>query len=103
MTASANPRDLVRQEHRSQLESSDLAKVIAETEKISNNLNSKVFRGREQNDYLPTYFDSVNSLPLDDKKVEILTLDLNHLPRRIDDVQFKKALFQNQHVIKLDT
>ena len=60
-------------------------------------------RAKEQNDYLPTYFESVNKLPLDDKKVEILTLDLNHLPRRIDDIQFKKALFQNHHVIKLDT
>lgn len=93
MTAAANPRELVRLEHRSQLESSDLAKVISETEKTSNNLNSKAIKAREQNDNLPTYFESINSLPLDDKKVEILTLDLNHLPRRLDDIEFKKALF----------
>jgi hypothetical protein len=35
--------------------------------------------------------------------VEILTLDLDHLPRRIDDIEFKKALFSNHHIIKLDT
>lgn len=64
---------------------------------------NKSVRAREQNDNLPTYFESINSLPLDDKKVEILTLELNHLPRRLDDVEFKKALFQNHHVIKLDT
>lgn len=30
-------------------------------------------------------------------------MDLNHLPRRLDDIEFKRALFQNHHVIKLDT
>lgn len=100
MTASNKPRDLVRLEHRSQLESSDLAKVISETE---NSAMNKTVRAREKNENLPTYFESVNSLPLDDKKVEILTLELNHLPRRLDDIEFKKALFQNHHVIKLDT
>jgi hypothetical protein len=46
---------------------------------------SKPVKAKEQNENLPTYFDHVLNLPADDKKVEILTLDLDRLPKQIDD------------------
>jgi hypothetical protein len=60
-------------------------------------------RLNDPNDDLPTYFQTLQSLPVDDKKVEILTLDLKSIPKNIDDMEFKKHLFTSHHVIKMDT
>jgi hypothetical protein len=42
-------------------------------------------------------------LPVNDNKVEIVTLDLQQLPKDVDEMAFKKNLFSTHHVIKLDT
>ena len=52
---------------------------------------------------LPTYFQTINSLPIDDRKVEIITLDLAHLPKDIDELDLRKTFFANHHIIKIDT
>ena len=54
-------------------------------------------------DDLPTYFKTLQNLPVDDKKVELLTLDLSSLPRNLDDLEFKKHLFPKDHVVKMET
>lgn len=52
---------------------------------------------------LPTYFETIHSLPIDDRKVEILTLELQSLPQYVDEMEIKKELFNSHHVIKIDT
>ena len=38
----------------------------------------------------------------DEKKVEIITLELSALPRNLDEAELKRDILQNQHVVRLD-
>ena len=82
------------------MESSDLAYVNDRAER--ENATTRGCR-KDLNNDLPTYFQTLSNLPLDDRKVELLTLDLSALPRNIDDLDFKKHLFPKDHVVKMET
>jgi mannose-6-phosphate isomerase class I len=95
-----DPKAMARQELRSQLESEGLAHTISQVE--STKQTSRAVKKEEED--LPTYFQSLQQMTVkDDKKVEIVTLELERLPRDLDEIEFKRQLFQKHHVIKLDT
>lgn len=102
------PRALVKIEHRSQLESNDLQSAIAhaESQTLRQNNPTTLFEQRfvQSEKHPPTYLESYIPPPLDDKGIQIVTLELSQLPKHMDDMELKKAFYSTSaHLVKFDT
>jgi hypothetical protein len=51
---------------------------------------------------LPTYLEAQVPSQTNDKGIEIVTLELNRLPKHMDETEIKKAFFST-HLVKFDT
>ncbi|CDW85752.1 UNKNOWN [Stylonychia lemnae] len=98
-----NPKEMVQQQQRSQLDSNDLVSTLKTTEIFqkqfgqTGELNKEILKPG----YLETNWEKYQKNEvMDEKNIQILSLNIQQLPEG-DERDIIKTLFKNQHVISL--